>query len=116
MNQNLRKVRFFRNVDGSRVPFTLVLDEKLNEVSLTRDHEAYTRVVYGTDATASKMTLWSTIEVPNPIPGTDDLRARYAEARKKLEVSVAEGECLPCAVGKLTTRYRTILEGRGLLP
>ena len=94
----------------------MTLDDQLNEVSLTRDHEVYTRVVYGKDPVASKMTMWATVEVPNPIPGTDDLRAKYEAARKAIESDVAAGVCKPCEVGKLIARYRSILESRGLLP
>jgi len=116
MSQNHRKVRFLRMIDGNRVPFTLTLDENLVEVSLLRDHEAYTRVVYGQgDTNASTMTLWATVEVPNPIPGTDDLRDRFAKARKEIEQRVKEGECKPCEVGNLIKRYRVILESKGLL-
>lgn len=104
-------------IDGSRVPFTLTLDEHMVEVSLLRDHEAYNKVVYGeADAVSSRMTLWATPEVPNPIPGTDDLRGRFIVARRDIEKRVVAGECKPCEIGKLIKRYRVILEERGLLP
>lgn len=114
-----RKLRIFRMIDDARVPFVIELDHQLTVISEKPDQEAFHRVVYGrTDEPNTRtMTVWSTMEVANPIPGTEELRAKYQEELQAMHKRAADNHtiCKPCEVGKLIRRYRLILEAGGYL-
>lgn len=62
------------------------------------------------------MARWATDKVDvNPIPGSEELRVEFFEARKALEASYENSPCPPCQIGKLIRAYRDKLVAKGLL-
>lgn len=116
----MRKLRIFRMVGTERVPFILELDETLTVVNETPEQAAFDVAVYGQSPAEVKdrMTRWSTIEIEeNPLPGTEELRAKYRAEREALIESHKKNKtmCPPCEIGKMVRHYRMLLEKDGYL-
>lgn len=116
-----RKLRYFRIVDGKRIPHMMELDAEMTVITEYADMSAVDHVAKGRTDTADEMSpdrkkahtmaRWATKAVDeNPIPGTEDLRVAYMEELEQLKASYADQPCPPCKQGELIRKYRTKLE------
>jgi hypothetical protein len=107
-------------VDGVRTPFVLELDSTLTVVAEYEDvpHCASATDDGREDVLARAVAKWAVEAVKeNPIPGTDDLRAEFFEARTRLLQlhEIAGTVCPDCEMGSLLRQYKEKLRSDGLL-
>ena len=123
---NLRQLKFFRLINGQRVPCVITLDSTLLIVSEVVDLTTAKKVADGrsnaeepaAQRRATTMARWVAHSfTDNPIPGTDDLRALYFEELAALQLKHEQqgSPCPPCEKGRLIRKHREKLEGLELL-
>jgi hypothetical protein len=109
-----------------RVPYTIELDHMLTVIAEYADTTALDHVAVGRSTKAAEispdrrkavnMARWATEAVDvNPIPGSEELREEFFEAKKKLVASYGEKECPGCEIGKLIREFRDKLIAQKLL-
>ncbi len=109
-----------------RVPYTIELDEQLTVIAEYADTSALDHVAMGRkpEAEASSperrkamlVARWTTPAVDvNPIPGSEELRQEFFEAKRKLDEQHGVKGCPSCKLGPLIRQYREKLEKANLL-
>lgn len=121
-----RKLRIFRMMGDRRVPYTIELDEQLTVIAeyadtTALDHVAIGRNVATADTSPERkkamlVARWTTPAVDvNPIPGSEELRQEFFEAKRKLDAQYGEKGCPGCKLGTLIRQYREKLEQAHLI-
>lgn len=124
-----RVLKFFRVVDGVRVPYVMELDSELTVISEYADttHVNHVREGRGGGRRPREdperrvlmvIARWVSESVTeNPIPGSDDLRDKYFRDLRALQDKHIErgSRCPNCEIGKLMRRYREMLQESGYM-
>lgn len=121
----MKKLRIFRMEDGERLPYVIELDAQMTVTAEYLDPAvkapaAPTSITRGGRSSegARIVAAWTTDSIQdNPIPGTDDLRAEFFEAKRALysRHEAAGTKCPGCELGQLLRQYRDKLEEGGHL-
>jgi hypothetical protein len=127
----MKQIRVFRIVGDVRRPYIIELDSESTVLAEYADTTANAareapRAVTGTalaklepaKIVARAAAKWAIAEIEdNPIPGSDDLRAEYFQAKAALqEKYIAQGSTCPgCELGKLMRQFKEKLKLAGHL-
>lgn len=117
MSTKTTRLQLFKMINGVRTPYYLVLDSSLLVVEEGFSTVAQAVPVRPPRPLNTAPESWYVREMPNPFPGTEELRAEFFAEEDALKAKyAAEGTTCPsCALGSLTARYRAKLEQSGLL-
>ena len=133
MAKIVNRLRFFRLIDGHKVPHVMELDEtglvmreyvavedpnlpqspaKRERPGSTPEHPVNVKAT----KRALLMTKWtSETTEENPIPGTDELRKAYFRDLDELKKIYDNEPCPVCKIVALQRAYRRKLENEGVL-